>query len=67
MADFQKCRIGENYHEGCAVTVAPVSSLTGGAQILDVIHGNSNKNWDGFFAIIAPRWDNIAYYYVEHP
>ncbi len=65
MADFQKCRNSENYHEGCAVTVRPVCSIPDGGQIMDVVHGTNNKNWDDHFAIIAPRWDNIAYYYVE--
>lgn len=62
MADFTKCRSGSNFREGSAVTVQPVIVAPSG-KILSVTHGNDDKNWSGYFAIIAPRWQNIGYYY----
>ncbi len=68
MQDLTKCRSSKNFREGSAVS-APPTSLDSNSprQINSVTHGNANKSWDDFAAIIAPRWDNIGYYYVEHP
>ena len=66
MADFTKCRSGYNYREGSAVSVQP-NIASPATKINSVTHGKANKDWAPFFTIVAPRWDNIGYYYNEHP
>lgn len=66
MADITKCRSGENYREGGAVTVQPVIADPS-TKIININRGNTDKDWSTHAAIIAVRWDDIGYYYNEQP
>lgn len=56
-----KCRSGENYHEGCAVTVRPVAASP--ETKIDAIHrGNLNKDWSAWITLLSTRFDEHLYY-----
>lgn len=60
--DITKCRSGQNWHEGCAVTAVPVTS----SPTTSILHvaGNTDKNWSEYALIISKKWKNIGYYYT---
>lgn len=65
-ADLAKCRSGENYHEGNAVSIQPVIVSPSDKIISVSNNGRQNKDWETYFSnVIADRWENIGYYYSE--
>lgn len=64
MASITKCRSGQNYHEGNAVTVNPVNSLF---DIDSVPYGNQNKSWADYDVILDGVGNVVGYYYQGYP